>query len=392
MGCAPSELARNGASDVQWAHANAPDTVAAKARLEALSQLAHEEPATFDPSVHQVRLRRLAYSSVLIAENQDEAKQLLCHIFLCSLQRNPQCGIGGVLHYEESTRSLVQVLEGPVFTVAVLFHKILNDRRHMAVRKMWQVDVWDREYEGFGMKLASTMTQIPRTLTEQADAAAPAASAHKEDLNATIKGASEPAALLLRLTYISTLLARHETAYRLMQDVLHTAIVNNPLQQIGGCLFLNQNTLRVLQVLEGPEGAVRKLYSKIQQDMRHDDCKVLSELRVDHRLYPEWGMLQGELADWSSLATPVWTTPGMEVSEGASPQQTQDASEKNALLGASAGETSSLLHGAPPSPLSPKARLYVGSEGAVVRWDDAVVGVDRSPARRPVPRWTPARG
>ena len=76
-----------------------------------------------------------------------------------------------------------------------------------------------------------------------------------------------------------------------MQDVLHTAIVNNTLQQIGGCLFLNQNTLRVLQVLEGPEGAVRKLYSKIQQDMRHDDCKVLSELRVDHRLYPEWGML-----------------------------------------------------------------------------------------------------
>jgi hypothetical protein len=77
-------------------------------------------------------------------------------------------------------------------------------------------------------------------------------------------------------------------------------------------LFLNKRTLHVLQVLEGPKDKVRPLYDKIALDSRHDSCSVLSEVTVESRTYDQWGMLQGDLTDWSALAGQgSWNTSKM---------------------------------------------------------------------------------
>ena len=108
---------------------------------------------------------------------------------------------------------------------------------------------------------------------------------------------------LLQLTYLSQLVAPSvPAAYQHIQDILAVAIVKNPTMKIGGSLFFNPRTLQVLQALEGPQSAVQALYDKIAEDARHTSCTVISKLSVPTRTYDQWGMLQGDLADWSSLA------------------------------------------------------------------------------------------
>ena len=50
--------------------------------------------------------------------------------------------------------------------------------------------------------------------------------------------------------------------------------------------------LQVYQLLEGPDAAVKKLLSKIQEDNRHTDVKVLQAEIVAQRVFPS-GMESG---------------------------------------------------------------------------------------------------
>ena len=219
---------------------------------------------------------RLAYSSVLVSKTQKEAQAFLAHIFTEALTKNPAKKIGGMLFYDEQTSAVVQVLEGPAHAVRSLFHeKISRDRRHTAVKLLWDQPASHRQYEGFGMQLGSD----PKTVLEA-------------------KGDGE----LLQLTYVSQMTAPGgDQAYRDIKDILAVAIFTNPKLGIGGALFLNPRTFQVVQALEGPEQNVRSLYSKIAKDTRHTACSVLSEVMVQTRTYDQWGMLQGDLADWSKL-------------------------------------------------------------------------------------------
>ncbi|MET3469293.1 BLUF domain-containing protein [Microbacterium sp. 1262] len=47
---------------------------------------------------------------------------------------------------------------------------------------------------------------------------------------------------------------------------------------------------RFVQVLEGPEPAVRDLLATIRQDSRHSDMRVLIEQPIAHREFREWTM------------------------------------------------------------------------------------------------------
>ncbi|MDD7945647.1 BLUF domain-containing protein [Microbacterium sp. NE2HP2] len=47
---------------------------------------------------------------------------------------------------------------------------------------------------------------------------------------------------------------------------------------------------RFVQVLEGPEPAVRDLLTTIRQDSRHSDMRVLIEQPIAHREFREWTM------------------------------------------------------------------------------------------------------
>ena len=249
------------------------------ARLEALANVEqHKTSAEAESAPEGVALTdgcRIAYSSVLVAKSPEEAQALLARIFTQALTNNPRLEVGGVLFYDETTSALVQVLEGPASAVHTLFHeKIKPDPRHDSVKLLWDTQIDARMYEGFGMQLGSDPSYVLSS---------------KEDV--------------LQLTYVSQLTAASTLeASQHLEQILGVAIVNNPRLGIGGALFLNPRTLQVVQTLEGVEAHVRPLYEKIAKDRRHTDCKILSEVRAKERTYEQWGMLQGDLQDWSALA------------------------------------------------------------------------------------------
>jgi len=285
---------RNGAGDKIWANANSEESVASIARLEAQANV----EAQNNPEVERDRDDaefaehgcRLAYSSYLAVSNREEAKQLLAAIFTTALLRNPAKAIGGMLFYDEATSCIVQVLEGPAQVTRELFSKIEVDPRHTSVKKLWDIDVETRRFDGFGMKLGASASDAKTALD-----ASPGHNTGREEL--------------LKLTYMSQLAAAtRDIAYEHIESILAVAIVTNPKLHIGGALFLNPRTLHVVQVLEGPQRAVRALYEKIATDTRHNQCVVLSDELVHARTYDQWGMLQGNLADWSALAAGGWAT------------------------------------------------------------------------------------
>ena len=265
--------------------ADSAKTVASLARLEALASVEkigevvpfNSAEASLGPLNDGIRL---AYSSVLIRQTREEAQALLAKIFTEALTKNPRRKIGGCMFYDEATSAIVQVLEGPSETVRPLYEKIQADPRHNTIKLLWERPATARLFEGFGMRLGNDPTVVLNGLESRSE---------EKDL--------------LQLTYLSQLVAPSvPAAYQHIQDILAVAIVKNPTMKIGGSLFFNPRTLQVLQALEGPQSAVQALYDKIAEDARHTSCTVISKLSVPTRTYDQWGMLQGDLADWSSLA------------------------------------------------------------------------------------------
>ena len=62
---------------------------------------------------------------------------------------------------------------------------------------------------------------------------------------------------------------------------------NARLELTGALLYENG---RFIQVLEGPEAAVRALYAKIKTDPRHRGFHMVSNERITTRLFPDWTM------------------------------------------------------------------------------------------------------
>jgi hypothetical protein len=62
---------------------------------------------------------------------------------------------------------------------------------------------------------------------------------------------------------------------KIVDDILQTARKANSLLGISGLLLYRMG--HFVQLLEGDEEAVLKLYQKIQLDSRHKECKVLAQ-------------------------------------------------------------------------------------------------------------------
>ena len=58
-----------------------------------------------------------------------------------------------------------------------------------------------------------------------------------------------------------------------LTDIYDISQKNNSESEISGCLLVGSNSY--LQLLEGPDSAVEKLYSKIKLDSRHKNIKKL---------------------------------------------------------------------------------------------------------------------
>ena len=73
-----------------------------------------------------------------------------------------------------------------------------------------------------------------------------------------------------------------------IDEILISSRSKNVENGITGCLVYYNR--RFIQILEGNQNTVQKLYEKIKNDKRHEKVRVIAENAIDERTFPEWGM------------------------------------------------------------------------------------------------------
>ena len=88
---------------------------------------------------------------------------------------------------------------------------------------------------------------------------------------------------ILYLSQVSASLSEDE-----LQSLLEKSRVNNQERNITGILLYCAR--QFMQLLEGEEADVARLYSKLAQDPRHTGLIKLADKPVTHRSFAEWSM------------------------------------------------------------------------------------------------------
>ncbi|MFN3587081.1 MAG: BLUF domain-containing protein [Moraxellaceae bacterium] len=91
---------------------------------------------------------------------------------------------------------------------------------------------------------------------------------------------------MLSLVYVSA--AAQPFSEAELQALLETSRRNNQRDNITGMLLYRDGDF--LQVLEGPEDAVRATYARIGRDRRHGRFIMLDESHIDTRAFNQWAM------------------------------------------------------------------------------------------------------
>ncbi|MES2565248.1 MAG: BLUF domain-containing protein [Bacteroidota bacterium] len=76
-------------------------------------------------------------------------------------------------------------------------------------------------------------------------------------------------------------------------DILNTSKHWNSLHNITGCLLYYNHEF--IQILEGNETEVKKLFSRIEKDKRHTDVTHIIENAKQARTFKNWSMAYHEL-------------------------------------------------------------------------------------------------
>jgi hypothetical protein len=91
---------------------------------------------------------------------------------------------------------------------------------------------------------------------------------------------------IFQLMYVSTAAwPLDEREHAAILDI--SRIKNRRLGITGLLLYIDQ---AFLQILEGPEDAVKEIFGRIEHDPRHLGIRVLVQQHVDERLFGEWTM------------------------------------------------------------------------------------------------------
>jgi hypothetical protein len=98
---------------------------------------------------------------------------------------------------------------------------------------------------------------------------------------------------LSRLIYVSS--SGHPMDDEALLELLETSRESNRKRDITGLLLYKDGNW--LQVLEGPAEQVHDVFSRIRRDPRHHDVTVVSEDRIDARLFSDWAMGFRKLSD-----------------------------------------------------------------------------------------------
>lgn len=96
-----------------------------------------------------------------------------------------------------------------------------------------------------------------------------------------------------QLIYISQ--ATRKMSVADLSDIQEKAKTNNGPLDVTGSLFYNGGWF--LQVLEGPEATLAKLYKKIERDPRHKNSRIIYNEPAKFRTFPRWSMNMTNLDD-----------------------------------------------------------------------------------------------
>lgn len=91
---------------------------------------------------------------------------------------------------------------------------------------------------------------------------------------------------MLSLTYASRAVEPFDADA--MSALLRHSRENNTRAGLTGMLMYKEG--RFMQVLEGEDDAVRRLYAIIAADPRHDDVRMLLDDQIPERRFAEWSM------------------------------------------------------------------------------------------------------
>lgn len=89
-----------------------------------------------------------------------------------------------------------------------------------------------------------------------------------------------------QMVYVSSASAAFSRAD--LDDILAVSRRNNATDDVTGMLLFHDGAF--LQLLEGPAGALRARYAKIERDPRHSGCLTLLSQPAEARLFAQWRM------------------------------------------------------------------------------------------------------
>lgn len=91
-----------------------------------------------------------------------------------------------------------------------------------------------------------------------------------------------------------------------LAEIVGASRRNNARSGITGVMFHQSG--RYLQLLEGPEAAVRSVLTRIAADSRHRNMQLLFDQPILERGFPDWSMDVFEVDESASIGLDVLTT------------------------------------------------------------------------------------
>ncbi|MCG6121024.1 MAG: BLUF domain-containing protein [Blastomonas sp.] len=82
----------------------------------------------------------------------------------------------------------------------------------------------------------------------------------------------------------------------MLSGILSVARRNNPRHGITGALICRHDVY--LQLIEGDQDAIDRLFARISTDDRHLAVTLLNRADVAERLFPDWAMLHDPAHSW----------------------------------------------------------------------------------------------
>lgn len=109
--------------------------------------------------------------------------------------------------------------------------------------------------------------------------------------------------MLCQLVYVSV--AAQPMRDQDLEEILEVARSRNEGNRITGMLLYKNH--RFIQLLEGEEEIVNKIFRSIQNDDRHQDVQVLWSQYVQYRDFPDWTMGFRSVDELDVSALPGYT-------------------------------------------------------------------------------------